>query len=151
MTGAFRPGDMAGTAGKMRNEAPEEGIWDSCGSVGGAGCCPRRERQSSDSCESPSAPRMATSIQSQSQSQEFTLCSISTHSPMSGHQAMTSNWMFWGKEKRKVEGGKRENPNPKAIDPALPCRDQGCLAGRSGWNEPSSAWRRLSHHSWAVG
>lgn len=132
----------------MRNEVPEDGIWDSCGSVGGAGCCLWRERQSSDSCESISSLRMATPIQTQTQSQEFNLCSISTHSPVSGHQATTSNWMFWGKEGRKVERVKKKTPNAKAINPAQPCRVWGCLAAsqRSGWNGPSSAWRRLSHH-----
>lgn len=142
-SGALRPRDMAGMVGKMRNEAPEDGIWDGCGSVGGAGCCLWRERQSS---ESTSTLRMATPIQTQSQ--EFNLCSISTHSTMSGHPATTSHWIFWGKEGREVERVKRKSPSPKAIDPAGPCKDWGCLAAsqRSGWNGPSSVWTRLSHH-----
>lgn len=144
---------MAGIAGRMRNKAPEDGIWDSCGSVGGAGCCLWREWQSSDSCESTSAPGTATPIQTQSQpqipSQGFNLCSIFAHSPVSGHQPITSNWMFWAKMGRKVERVKRKNPNPKAMDPAgIHPATGGALAAsqRSGWNGPSLAWRRFSHH-----
>lgn len=82
-------------------------------------------------------------------SQGFNLCSIFAHSPVSGHQPATSNWMFWAKMGRKVERVKRKNPNPKAMDPAgIHPATGGALAAsqRSGWNGPSLAWRRFNHH-----
>jgi len=48
---------VARMAGRMRDEVLEDRISDSCGTVGGAGHCLRRERRGSDLCESASTLR----------------------------------------------------------------------------------------------
>lgn len=132
----------ARTAGRTRDEAPEDRISDSCGSVGGAGCCPRRERQGSDLCEPPRTshpkpkpkPNNSTSALSMSISILIGL----------------DIWGQGGKKSCQNEGGKKK-PEPiiTSLDSAQPCGAVGAWQhpeGQGGKVESSRLRGGLTHH-----
>lgn len=123
---AFRP--RGGGKDKDRGGGGQD--FDSCGLVGGAGCCLRRERQGSDLCESVSAPRTRHPKPKPKPSNSTSVLSI--HIP----QCLATSkklWLLIGSVILR-QGGKRscQNEGGKTLEPinnnsAQPCGGCGYL------------------------